>query len=610
MLRNVGCLVLLGVMLSCTYEPDDEAYHKINKPDPRPFEINFFNTTDTLYAGGAMVLNFNPPENKDLKATVILLDNTPIMTAEGAIDSYLLDPETLPAGYAALTVRYYQKTGSGSLADLADSEFFEFEFSRPVLIDNAPVRMLQIVKTAVIDSTLVIYWNKFTGYKFTSYVVNHNYGSAVITDQEVDHLAVPDYPGGELSVAFQLNAKDRTVGSQEFYHEGMSFAAQPIGVDSLHLSWDRSRYRAFRGMRISFNDNGFELPVSQFDFHTRTRAVDTTVYFPVGLPFNYYINATAETPQGYYLPINPTSLLQSPEASGATPNLLRFKQGNTRLMLYYNAGSTENDRDRISLYEGNTAVKTIGGKAMSISYDGKHVIRASMSVTNQLFLEKIDPETLNLIEDRMIPVTPGTQTLIFAVLVSSDEYVLVTYNTSTTMRYIVYHWPTQTIVHSGTAPVNNQPAKGGWLADGGRYYVNGQTYGDLSITPLDTRSLSSPGSPQSLPHRNQYIYQFDNIFRLREFMGSVIRTIPVEGTVLNSIANEGHHLGVMVQKPDGSHYFEVYDIDTGFFVERVKIRAGVVAPGNYGYRFSGNQLWLQTGSTILHKYIYKFNFSL
>ena len=615
-----GLILVVSSFAACTFQNNDEVFTHIEKGSPRNFTIDFFNTQDTVYLGSAMALNFNPPEADIIGSAIFLDDDKVFESTSGPLRSYYMRPEYFTSGYKKLRVEYYQKTKSGSLADKMDAEVFTIAFEKTVLIDNEFVHALKIIKTEIVDSTLVIYWNTFEGYKFGSYRVRADNLDTTIYDKTIDHLAIPNYGGGNISFNFSINAKIyENRFSVESYHYDLNVKAIQKSQDSLAVSWDASPFRAMQGMQLTYYANGV---YSSVNLLSGSKPVDTVFYYPVDFPFEYLIHVNSLIkPNAYGHEVTQSSLqLASPYAYGLSGSVTRQLDQNNFVVVKY-----DSPNDAATIYDNTTKTEKVrvSGPAIAISHNGKSVFKARKYSQNSYFIEELN-ENLAVKSSELLTL-PGTGSIqwLHAMHVSDDQYLLIQSGPSQYgfgSYFTTYHWPTRTIVYSGTlVDLVYRPSKNGWLAKGGRYFIHPTTHFDLSTSPPSYRITDPARSSTALNmvHLEQYVtyYSSSKELRVKTFLGSTtpVFTIPVEGMFVQFMYNEYNDLAVLLKKSDGTYWVEVYDLDSGVILGKLRIATKAIEDNSYEFKFFGNYLSFKVGwanQTNTRVYLHKFDFEL
>jgi hypothetical protein len=608
--------LILALFSACTFKNHEEAFTHIKKGEPDPFSIGFFDDSDTLYIGHSQSLNFYPPvEEKNIIGYALYLDDEQISkSTDGVIRDYQMIPENHAAGYRKLRLEYYQKTNSGSLADKFDLEVFPFVFEKVLLIDNAPVNPMKITKTEIVDSTLVIHWNKFTGYEFEYYRIRGSGLDTTIYDKNVDRLAIPAYGGGKIAFYFEIKAKKLfQYSSTDSYHYDLEFTAEQQSEDSVRVTWGSSPFRYMQGMKVQFlyfNEKAVEI-------RTGAQATDTLLYFPTPIPYNYSIEAhplgTTHRVTFNYLQMRTSS------AGKISGTVMRQIDQNNFLITRYNAYSGQ--EDEAYTYDLSTATETSYRRGkLATSFNGKNFFQVDIQ-SNQIGLVRYNGSNLSRATgSASINLQETKNQWIWSAHVSDDLYVLIFYGESANAprSYVCYHWPSRSVAYAGVLGTNlsTKPSKSGWLAPGGRYFMHDNLYYDLSVTPLAiTKTLSYHSDLTNLPHRNQYLFkQSSSQFILRTLQDNTltpIRTFNIEGTSIKVTYNEFHHFAVLVKKSDNTYWFEVYDFDTGEQLGRIQLSPAYSEFQIEGFKLFGNYLWLSLDApynTSGLNYLHQFRF--
>lgn len=556
---------------ACTYKPLEEAFNDIPPGTPRPFTVAAFNSNDTIYVHQNTNIGFDfDPTGKDIIGSAIFMGDEVIDQGDFAFVGYTLDPTKFSDGLHSFRIEYYQKTFSGSLADKIDAEVFTYSDSCFVLIDNVPVPPMVIKSKTIVDGQLVIEWNEYTDTLFQQYEIYYEGNTYSITDPTITSLPIPEFGGGSIMFRLTIYAKGISKVTFDSYEDNLDFAISYTASDSLKLSWSESPYNSTDGVVVQCFNYG---PTFSAFIETGKSATDTLIYFPSTFPYSFTI--------------------ESFFAGGLSSRKeYNFSSARSPIDAYWIFASAESDLvgiDYEALYQndylktGNLNTQSQGVPVpgmFGISPNGENIFSGILNSGNSLTLQKHNPKTGQPVSSPStftIPNTPYPRMLTIAP--SNDDYIFVGYGGWA--EFIVYHWPTKSIVHSG---LGMGPSARGlfWLANGGNVLMSETLYADVSLDNANNFHTNA-AYPKllNLPHRNQYVY-YDGVsksLKLTAFGGdfSTLQNIPVTGTVQYLCANEYNDLAVVLLKANGTYWVEVYDLESGEKEGQKRISTSVIS---------------------------------
>ncbi len=607
--KSNGRILLLAILLvliiiqSCTYSIDDESFNEIKQGTPRPFTINFSSTTDTLYIGSSVVLNFDPPNDKDIIGSRIFIGGKMVAESQqGIIYQYLLDPNSFPSGYTSFKIEYYQKSKSGSLADKLNSEFFTFSFNRTILIDNAPSLPLKIIKTAIVDSTLVIYWEPFKGYKFSNYEIAYSGKRIIIKDKNIDHIEVPEFGGGQIDFNFYISAKGLPPQfSLSTYRNDLNFKVQLIRTDSLKISWTKSPFKYTKG--FSLDIKAIETPINSVQVSYSKIKNYSLVAYPITFPYNLDIAANVITPTSSDFLIAFGINIKSYFFWNVRPNNFFEIEGDKYLNAYSNPSSNQLDYVVLKLSENRELY--LSGKKLGFSPDGTKIFNCYVNSSNQIVLEKYSTNALSLLETIFISPPLSPIKIVTSVNISNDDFVFIIFDD----KYLIFNLKSNSVVKTGLIGNLDRWPKDTFLSKGGGYLLQNSfyllprtDYFNLSEPSLRLNYLASYPSIH-LASKNQYLFYDSNVkgMKVFEFLGSSpLLTIPVSGKIVNLKYNEKDHVAVLLKNTDGSLKIEVYNILTGKLSDSIRLAKSVTNLTDFF--FTGKTIHLEVSSQIFSYY--------
>jgi hypothetical protein len=586
---------------ACTYQLDDEVYKDVKPGVARPFEVNFV-PGGTLYISEPTFIRVEfDPAGIDIVGTSVFLDNEEIYFTNDAISAYYFEPALYASGSHQLTFLYYQKSNSGSIADMAGAEVFYYYNWCTVVIDNDPVPMMYITNYEVVNGQLVIHWPAYTGPNFTSYTIK--YGSGIeqtITDPQVTSMVIPEFKGGDITFLLTIRAKGKEVSNTVTHIERFDLQIEQTDFDSLRIRGTGSPYTGSE-LIMSFQSQGYDAaPIAQAIIPLGPGPLDTKIYFPIPFPYDYTIKR---------------QIGGTPGLGGLPEQRVRSLWRNIQADLLYLKGGDKYLGFASNVFPGGEELLTFNSLYspseysvsghFGLSHDGKQLFRVTIPSTTSMQVYKLDPVTGSKIGETKTITIASSEQNVRGIVVSNDEYLLVSYGN---YKFLLYHWPTGTIVQQGT---EGQPEFPSWLSKGADRYLRQDSYMDMAT---HESFLTKPGSKAiNLPGRNQYAYEDATASRVRLINfsdGSEQISYPVSGAVQRFTANEYNDLAIIIKKPDETYHVEIFDLDSGALLGRKRINANLAKSVVNDFTFQLSENWFRLREHDQGQYLLKFNFPL
>ncbi len=259
MLKHLFTYQIIAISIlalsSCTFETDDFILTEVDR-DISNIGIGFEGDLDTLQVFGNTQINFNYDfENREIIDVTTFLNDIELedavrFTSNGNYVEF--NTREFEDGYYTLSIIFVVRSGSGSLADLAEVEFLTIGLSQIVFIDNIPVLPLQIVDRQIVDGALQIKWNKYKGFGFQYYSVG---GCSHITNPNDTTATICNYAGGKYDIRLGVLAKQQFIESKTIYKDSLNVTIQETN-DAVNITWDPTPYfRDFHYYEFGYTDN-------------------------------------------------------------------------------------------------------------------------------------------------------------------------------------------------------------------------------------------------------------------------------------------------------------------------------------------------------------------
>jgi hypothetical protein len=248
----VFVLIVIGLS-SCEYKLDKENFRDIDKPsDIHRFDLNLAGEKDTIeiFRETEFSCNFNLYGLNILKAEFSLQGKTWNIYSE--IAKFSINPQQFSPGYDTLTLVLYTNSGTGSMADIAETEGYKVVRKWLVLLDGRPAPIITLTQSITPEGYLKISWPKCEQFNFQHYSLNSvvfiTGFSKTITNADSTFYIDSCYIGGEANYRVDSKVKDNPeqgYGNTLYLNDPyptLKFAE--AGIDSLRIYWDKSKYKA------------------------------------------------------------------------------------------------------------------------------------------------------------------------------------------------------------------------------------------------------------------------------------------------------------------------------------------------------------------------------
>lgn len=165
-------LIVVLILLGCTYEPDEVFSQEIAEPEHRiTFSLTEHDEKDTIYLFGPASFTFNLGINPGkIEVVNVDLDEYRILTSPRASNSFSIDNHLLKTGTYELKIQFTSNSGSGSLLDAVGGEKVQVWRKWILKIDVAPPpRPLLTLSNE--DGFLKLNWTPYTKPNFVKYTL-------------------------------------------------------------------------------------------------------------------------------------------------------------------------------------------------------------------------------------------------------------------------------------------------------------------------------------------------------------------------------------------------------------------------------------------------------
>jgi hypothetical protein len=263
--------ILLAVfsilVCSCVFSPSKENFIEVNKDVPAPEVTNqvLDLETDSLFVWKYTRFNFNlTAGNVAIHSVFVNFNNTNTRFDSGQ-GSFEVNPSVVPPGTYTVEIKVYTGSGTGSLADKAGAEGYEFKREWTLVVEKPQVPDIKITPT-IENGYLKFSWNKVDKPYFKSYrIVGYDNGvyntyTREYKNKNITSFVDSTYVGGSITFNLSVNYYDEN--NNDAWVQGQTTYNFPISVkfrenkDSLRISWNKNPFHCTRSI---ITNNGANL---------------------------------------------------------------------------------------------------------------------------------------------------------------------------------------------------------------------------------------------------------------------------------------------------------------------------------------------------------------
>ena len=313
---TIYSLLFLVVFAGC-YAPSDSNFHEVDIPAPPTASLDLLELEgDTLSFANYLSINFKVETESDkYYRSELVIDSTVVKTYSDTDIYYRIEQEDYETGIHEIQLVSYFRTGSGSLAEQLNAEYYIATKNWYFEVDNDPCTPVAISNWEVTPAGLIINWEKYDRPNFYSYslrrqrVGNTSQYSidsvGIVRDIETTHIIVDDILGGEYEYRIDLScymSDQRTFTGEWTTIEagGINLTYKDGSFGNLTAIWTKppietnfKRYEVFRELD-DYSTGWSFLNVNEIE--------DTTYTLPIylGSTISYRIRAYSQSNNSYF----------------------------------------------------------------------------------------------------------------------------------------------------------------------------------------------------------------------------------------------------------------------------------------------------------------------
>jgi hypothetical protein len=296
-------VIILLIVDSCEYKPEGNYEVDVKQITDSPnIEVNLNFNTDTIYLPTTSYVNFKYSVNDSLaRYAIFLINGQQISKLESSSGSFNFDFNSslykIDNPYK-LTLEIFRSTGSGSLADILETEGFLYKKDFIMIFKNDSEMSPNITKLVAENGSLKIVWDIFKGVGLKYYHVfdGPDYKPAVISDQMRTYCFDSSFIGyGSFYIITETDYGEYKSPSVSFSDIDLTVEGTKLENGKVKLNWVKTRYPTnLAGYRIyRFVQENSELKKITFltDSQDSSYDVDLNLF---GVKSKYYVKHVAK----------------------------------------------------------------------------------------------------------------------------------------------------------------------------------------------------------------------------------------------------------------------------------------------------------------------------
>ncbi len=291
-------LFCLLALQGCEYQSEKDYFVNVEPPpSTHNMSLTLSSSSDTIriYCPTTLIYDINTFGLKILGGFFSLGDKKwEVKSDTGRIT---ISPEDFSAGKYQLVLNAYTNSGSGSIADFFGGEGYNVVKNWQMVIDASLGAAIKPTISVTGDGYFKVTWPKCEQYNFVSYEVKgllnlHSF-SKVIANADITSYIDSSFVGGTGLVQINLSLTNNYItGIWANINEPipvLKFEEQ--GIDSLRISWDKSKYRAHYRLEKEY--------VTIFESSDKTSLTILNPGLGSNYEYNLYTSPVIPCPENY-----------------------------------------------------------------------------------------------------------------------------------------------------------------------------------------------------------------------------------------------------------------------------------------------------------------------
>ncbi|HRK55453.1 MAG TPA: hypothetical protein PK185_16180 [Cyclobacteriaceae bacterium] len=247
-------IIVLSVLLAqCVYEPQESFHNPIAEPEPIQVNIDLESPefTNPFYLDFVTNFTFSFGQtSKPLAQHAVILNNTSVLssTVQNKKIIFTLNPLTIGQGTHNIHIYLAFKTGSESLAEQLEMEYYQYEIEFTVVITNQPPSLISPLSAKIENGYLKIRWKTNTNRPYR-FVMSNGIRNSVVSNfnQNFEYIYIDSgYVGNPTSYNLSMSNAFGThfVGTTSSPPSPTHFELKKSDANLYQLEWTSSIYPA------------------------------------------------------------------------------------------------------------------------------------------------------------------------------------------------------------------------------------------------------------------------------------------------------------------------------------------------------------------------------
>ncbi|MFI1772616.1 hypothetical protein [Thalassobellus citreus] len=259
---------ILITLSNCNYEFSEDSFIEVSEKNPTA-AINLKDLSENQIIYVSTKINFNYiGNNKHLLYEIkIYIDNVEIQTSTINTGDFIIDAESLEDGNHILKIEYIFSSGSGSLADVSGVEAYIKTEEYNFIIDKSPPETVVMKSAEIIDGSLYVTWNPISKRNFdkAKLIISNNDVVISYLDLKIQELLELSYNETNV-IRYSQSYKNGDNFKYQIYLENSrgNTISNKVGVF----------IKPFKVQKIILNENQYKLIIpkhplySNFDYYS------------------------------------------------------------------------------------------------------------------------------------------------------------------------------------------------------------------------------------------------------------------------------------------------------------------------------------------------------
>jgi hypothetical protein len=261
--KYILVVVMPIVLASCAYDFSEDYYNDIEIVDPGVnLILTGLSAGEAVSSSRIIEYTFTNVSSQDFEMTV-LLDGQEIFTNSETSGEFYLYIDDLNDGEHTLTLSYIYPSGTGSLADVLNGEFFVGETSINFSVDMSLASPFGIESVVIEEGSIYITLNPIADFNFDEafLIIKNEYDFLIeerpITEEDLADLEIHDNETIIYNPSYAIKVRnafdEQTSEFLQLDTPRMIFDVEPLAYESFRLTYNaHPLYNNFDAIRFNY----------------------------------------------------------------------------------------------------------------------------------------------------------------------------------------------------------------------------------------------------------------------------------------------------------------------------------------------------------------------